>query len=275
MNAPNVLLDCRHGRMLCLASDQVITRALELYGEFAESENKVMTQILKPGQVAIDIGANIGTVTLPLARHVGERGRVLAFEPQRIVFQYLCANVALNGLTNVETIWAALGAAVGATRIQSPAPGESVNFGAARTGEEGARVPMLRLDDLQLARCDLIKVDVEGMEYEVLSGAAQTVARLRPAVYFEAKSGEGTRKCLNWFFERDYRLFWHFAPFYEAKNWRQHADNVFPARGDINALALPGESTLTALLPAVSGADADWRADYDAWTAANENLKKA
>src|SRR5262245_44762739 len=110
---------CRHGLMLYLASDTTIGQALELYGEFADSENTLMAETVKPGDVVLDVGANIGTVTLPLARRVGPSGLVISFEPQRIIFQHLCANIALNGLTHVDARRAAVRAAAGSIRVPS------------------------------------------------------------------------------------------------------------------------------------------------------------
>lgn len=253
--------------MLYLAADMTIGRSLELYGEFAESENRIMTRVVRAGDAVVDVGANIGTVTLPLARRVGPNGRVHAFEPQRIVFQHLCANLALNGLANVEAHWAALGAAAEMARIPALDPAATANFGGVRLATEGAGepVPMTTLDDLALTACALIKLDVEGMEIEVLKGAERTVARHRPAIYFEAKSGDNTRQCIAWLQACHYRLSWHFARFFEPKNFRQRPDDVFAGRGDIYALAVPEESPLQARLPPIRSPDADWQSEYRAW----------
>lgn len=258
---------CRHGLMLFLSADEIIGRALELYGEFAESENRIMASLVQPGDVVVDVGANVGTVTLALARRVGPQGRVHAFEPQRLVFQILCANTALNGLTNVEARWAAIGASAGAACVPALDPTMKTNFGAIRLATEatGEKVDLMALDDLALPRCALIKIDVEGMESEVLRGAEATIARHRPVFYFEAKSGENTRSCLAWLMERGYRLYWHFAPFFERNNFRKVERNIFGETGDINALAIPAASQIKVRLPPIAGPDADWHADYMTW----------
>src|SRR5882672_8881146 len=97
----NVLTESRHGLMLYNRYDIYIGRSLELYGEWSHGEIALFEQVLQSGMVAIDAGANIGTHTLALARAVGPTGAVYAFEPQRIVFQTMVVNVALNSLTNV------------------------------------------------------------------------------------------------------------------------------------------------------------------------------
>jgi FkbM family methyltransferase len=232
------LRECRHGLMFYLAADTTIGQALDVYGEFADSENELMTEIVKPGDVVLDVGANIGTVTLPLARRLGPSGLVIAFEPQRIIFQHLCANIALNGLTHVDARRAAVGAAAGSISVPSVSAATSTNFGAVTLlgNTEGEPVPLIAIDDLNLERCALIKIDVEGMEGDVLRGAERTIARARPAVYFEAKRTAATSACLAWLAERDYRLFWHFAAFFRKSNFRGVARDIFANRGDINAL---------------------------------------
>src|SRR3954465_1933985 len=93
-----VLTQTRHGQMLVNRHDVYIGRSLELYGEWSEGEIDLFRQVLRPGMVVADAGANIGTHTVARAQMVAPNGVVYAFEPQRIVFQTLAANVALNSL---------------------------------------------------------------------------------------------------------------------------------------------------------------------------------
>src|SRR4051812_16828084 len=92
---------CKHGRFLYNVNDTFVGRSLDLYGEWCEEEIEVLSQIIKPGSVVLDIGANIGTHTICFAKQALPGGVVYAFEPQRLVFQNLCANIALNQLVNV------------------------------------------------------------------------------------------------------------------------------------------------------------------------------
>ena len=108
---------CRYGPMLYLANDLYVGRSLDRYGEWSEAEMELLRQVVRPGNVVLDIGANVGTHTIFLAQTVGPEGAVLAFEPQRMVFQILCANVALNGLPNVYTHHAAVGRRPGNIRV--------------------------------------------------------------------------------------------------------------------------------------------------------------
>ena len=96
----NHLIEGRHGYVLYNVNDRYIGRSVENYGEWSPAETALFARFCRPGDYVVDVGANIGTHTLAFARLVGERGRVFAFEPQRMVAQVLAANAALNSLTN-------------------------------------------------------------------------------------------------------------------------------------------------------------------------------
>jgi hypothetical protein len=125
----NRVKTCRYGQMVFNANEFYIGRSLDLYGEFSEGEVELFRQVLQAGDVVIDVGANGGAHTLFFARHVGLRGGVLAFEPQRLPFQTLCANMALNHVTNVWCFPPAVGAAHGAIAAPALDPLARNNFG--------------------------------------------------------------------------------------------------------------------------------------------------
>lgn len=248
----------RHGVMTYLATDEHVGRSLDTYGEWAQAEVELLSLFLKPGDVVVDVGANVGTHTVALAKAVGASGAVLAFEPQRFVHQVLCANVALNALTWVRTYHAALGRTPGGVvvpDIDYAAPG---NFGGLALGDwrEGETVPRLTLDGFGLARCALLKVDVEGMEADVLAGAAELLSRARPVVYFENNGPAGAPAACAQLLDRGYSLFWHFSPFFRADNFAGATQNVFGDVVDANTLAVPPAlaASLRALQP-LSGAE--------------------
>ncbi len=168
---------CRHGLMLYNLNDIYLGTMLDRYGEFSEGEADFFAQALRPGMTAVEVGANIGAHTVHIARCVGPQGRVLAFEPQRGVFQLLCANLALNGLEQVEPHWAAVGRAAGSITVPRLDSRKPMNFGGLALGaaERGELVRLVTLDSFDLPACHLLKIDVEGMEAEVVAGAGATI----------------------------------------------------------------------------------------------------
>jgi hypothetical protein len=126
-------------------------------------------------------------------------------------------------------------------------------------------VPLRTLDSLGLDTLALLKVDAEGMDWAVLDGARETIARCRPAIYVEAGRDTAARatgisglQALGW------TWFWHFARFVEPATLPEGVPDPFPGIGDANLLALPPGHGVRHNLAPVSAPDADWRADIAA-----------
>ncbi|HKS18705.1 MAG TPA: FkbM family methyltransferase [Bradyrhizobium sp.] len=128
-----------------------------------------------PGGVFVDVGANVGTYALALARHVGTSGKVIAIEPHPVTQARLAFNNAASGFTQVKLVAAAAGASDGELMIET----DGDNLGASHivTGEVSAkaiRVPSLRLQrilgEAGVSHVDALKIDVEGYEDRVLTG---------------------------------------------------------------------------------------------------------
>lgn len=241
----NVRKVCRHGEMVFNRHDRFIGRSLELYGEFSEREIELFRAFLRPGALVIEAGANIGAHTLALSKLVGEEGVVIAFEPQRLVFHLLCANLALNSIVNVFAYQKAVGSAAGTVLVPQPDPTSEFNFGGLPLGawEQGEPVPVVRLDDMQLPRLDLLKADVEGMEGQVLEGATETIARHRPILYVEDDRQEKSEALCAAIREMGYRLHGHTPPLFNSDNFAGHPENVFGAIASGNVLCVPVESS--------------------------------
>lgn len=151
---------------------------------------------LKPnaGEFVLDIGAHIGSYALRYSRLVGDEGTVMAFEPEPDNRRILRWNVRLNGVQNVVIRPEALGDFHGGSRLRLSTYGGVHSF--VRTSQEihhigEALVPMIRLDELDLGRVDMIKIDVEGYEMEVLKGGEKMIREFKPKMQIEVHQPHG------------------------------------------------------------------------------------
>jgi FkbM family methyltransferase len=243
----NRLATTRYGRFLYNPSDIYIGKSLEQYGEAHEFELILLRQLCGAGDCVFDIGANIGDHTIPLAQHVGEGGRIVAFEPQRIIFQMLCANVALNSLPNVDCTHAAVGASAGSVLIPEIDYSVEDNYGGVEVSRftEGRPVPQVTLDDcLDVPPVRLVKIDVEGMEVDALRGATRFIAKFRPTLYVENDRLERSSELISLLHQLAYRPYWHLAPLFNPDNFRGKAENVFGNVVATNLLCIPRETPL-------------------------------
>ncbi len=169
----------RYGFALTL--DPVAGKGLEQFlyvnGMYEAGTLELLRAILRPGDVFVDVGANIGLMTLTAAARVGDRGRVLACEPDPGTCELLRANVELNRFANVSVCETALGSASGRAMLYArPAlgRGSSTLDGTHHAGGPVKEVTVMKLDEL-VRRSDfgsirMVKIDVEGWEYQVLLG---------------------------------------------------------------------------------------------------------
>ncbi len=235
----------RAGYVVYNAHDVYIGQAFERYGEYSEIEARLLRRLCPAGGIAVDLGANIGAHTLALSSAVGPDGFVYAYEPQRVVFQTLCANLALNNITNVDARQAAAGASSGTVLIPDLDYRRRGNFGGVDVSRFTSGRPVRRValdDDLDVPGLNLLKVDVEGMEREALQGARRLIARCRPYLYVENDRLDRSEALLRCLLEWDYRLYWHQPPLFNPGNFLGATENVYPGIVSVNVLAVPRES---------------------------------
>lgn len=234
---------CRYGAVLYNTLDTYVGRSFDLYGEYGEDEMGLIGNFVPEGGVVFDVGANIGAHTQFFARRVGPGGLVAAFEPQRQVFQTLCANIAMNAFPNVMTFHAGVGAQAGSITVPVPDYAQQGNFGGvALGGENGEPVQVLPLDQIGVPKVNLVKIDVEGMEIEVLRGGQGMIMHHRPVLYVENDRREKSPALLAYLFELGYRVYWHVSPLFNPDNFFANGENVFGTIASINVLCIPKEA---------------------------------
>lgn len=191
---------------------EVIDAQLFYTGVFEPRTQATIERVVGRGQVAVDVGANVGFFTLGLALRVGPEGRVYAFEPTARAFARLERNLSLNSFTNVEAQRLGLSDQPGALRagIQS-----SYRIDGADLVVE-QEIQFETLDAwagrVKLDRLDFLKIDTDGMEARVLGGAQEVLRRFRPVVSLEfvpqaiEAAGGSAEQLLQRFEDLGYRL---------------------------------------------------------------------
>ena len=234
-----------------------IQLSIYLFGAFERTTARALARLLPPAGVAVDVGANIGAHTLPMARRVGHSGRVIALEPTRWAVEGLRRNISLNpGLARVITVHSAALVAPGESvsdeyysswPVSSAERRHAVHRGVPHSAEGSIA---LTLDELvareALTRLDVVKIDVDGRELRVLRGASTTLSALRPSVVLELapyaleEHGDSLEDLVDVFNEARYRFVDErsFTPLPADAN---ALARMIPDGGSINAVAIPIE----------------------------------
>jgi FkbM family methyltransferase len=206
-----------HGTMIVNRFDQVVAEPNVAFGVglqllengcYDPGEVSLLLEVLDlrrrcygNGVVAIDCGANIGVHTIEWPKHMTGWGEVVAIEAQERIYYALAGNIAINNCFNARAINAAVSAQTGTMKVPVPNYFAHGSFGSLElkyreqtefigqpinySDSKMVGIPMLSIDSLKLARADLIKIDVEGMEMEALAGGANTIETLRPMLLIE------------------------------------------------------------------------------------------
>jgi FkbM family methyltransferase len=219
-----VLASTNHGTMILNRFDYKMTGPNAGYGvgfnllnnsEFDMNETRVVAALLDArrrhfgdGVRVLDLGANIGVFTVEWARHMAGWGTVLTVEAQERVFYALAGNIAINNCFNARPIWAAVTSQPGTMRVPVLDHFAPTSFGSLelrqrpQTEEIGqpveyredrlTTITAVSVDGFGLPRLDLMKVDVEGMELEVLEGARRTIGQFHPILVVENLKADKT-----------------------------------------------------------------------------------
>ena len=210
-----VMASTNHGTMIVNRHDYKpveggavgVGHQLLSFSSFDQNEVDTVLQLLNSrrqhfgdGVMAIDCGANIGVHTVEWARFMHGWGEVLAFEAQERIYYALAGNISINNCFNVRAFWAAVGHQNGSIQVPKPdylipasygslelIPSEHNEFIGQNIDYQHNTTPtqMIAIDDLGMRRLDFIKIDVEGMELAVLSGAKRSIAEHKPMMLIE------------------------------------------------------------------------------------------
>ncbi len=173
--------------------DLITPYVLREQQDYFEDELPFVRRVLQPGQNVIDVGANYGVYTLPMAQKVGATGHVWAFEPASGTAQLLARSIAANDFGHVTLEQKALSSAPGSAQLALHVHSElrSIVHGAPPPGGS-EKVSLATLDEcmdrFHWQDIDLIKIDAEGEEANILKGGRRFFANLTPLVQYELRT---------------------------------------------------------------------------------------
>ncbi len=248
------VVSTRYGRMRIIDVDNVISRSLALYGEWALEELSLLAQIITPGMCVLDVGAFIGTHTLAFSEFTEQRGKVYSFEPRKEIYAILLENLNINERQNVIAFNMGLAEKEQILNLQSLDLNQAINFGSLALDANGVslgannyQVRISTIDDLGIDKIDVIKLDVEGMERRVLDGAVETILRDRPIIFCECSSLDAGSDVLGFCQGKQYDTYGFLASAYNPHNLNAIKENIFGAAKELALVLIPREKNAEAL----------------------------
>jgi len=197
-NDPNQVSAMKYGFSLRLNLKNKEHLRMWLYGEHDERyEIRIVEKIIKKGDICLDIGANIGFYTCYFAALVGDKGKIVAFEPAAQTFKRLSENVKMNGFSNVKLINKGMGlgemeAFLNYNESSFCEGTASIKFTDGRSIQERVKLSSLDrlLADGELSKPDFVKIDVEGFQREVFLGGKDFFQDNGPIIMVELKEND-------------------------------------------------------------------------------------
>jgi len=195
-----LVLDSVYGKFIvaraCLFQAEALVKTGHTHIESELNNIFAIVDTLPADAVVVDGGANIGFFTVPVAHRTQGRGtRIVAFEPQRQLFQALGGSLALNGYNHVYLHNCGLGSEPGIAELPAVDYSEVQDFGTVSLSNETTVaedgwmndrvVDITSIDAMSLPRLDFFKLDVEGYEVPALTGAIKTIKQHRPWIWVE------------------------------------------------------------------------------------------
>lgn len=228
-----------NGNMYIYCDDPTIGRSLKHYGEYCQPEVDLIIQYTHKNSFVMDIGANIGTHAIPVSKHVK---RVVAFEPNEYNFDLLTKNCAETGCKNISCNNIALGS-------DTYRGGTSFDYGKTKMSG-GTDVIVTSLDNIKgFPSVDFIKIDVEGMEPDVLEGASGTIAYYKPHLLIEMQEEHNYQTVFDFLTKHQYNVYWYPVATYNPHNHKGNAENIFGGgHGVLNWFATQQTAQLDSVL---------------------------
>lgn len=229
----------KHGKFQFFSKDYFIGKSFKEYGEYSEIELQLLLNFIKSGDTVLDIGSNIGGFTIPFSKKVGSTGQVFAFEPQPEIFKILRKNIVLNEAKNIKSFPVGLSNKKETIKLKKIKYDQIGNFGGVTLKDEKQNlkcvsslnefynVKIKKLDNFdEIKKCNLIKIDVEGMEINTLEGAKEIIKKNRPILFLENDLNK-PKKLNHYVINKGYEIFWVLTSLYNKDNFFSNKSNFF------------------------------------------------
>lgn len=245
LGSNRMLIKGRDGYFVANLKDKYVGGALITYGEFSHLEMDTFAECINEDTYVLEIGANIGAHTVGLAKMCKY---IDAVEPQPQIFQNLATNVFINNLPNVGLHNIGIGNR-GIMYVPKTDYNVEGNFGGISLvynfeKEVTASVDIIPMDqfcDRRYGKNVFAKIDVEGMELEVLKSGVNFIDYHRPIMYIENDRAEKSKELIEFLRTLDYELYWDTPKLYNPKNFFGKKEDKYPGIVSINMLCVPKE----------------------------------
>ena len=238
----------KHGIFSYYTNDEYIGKSLSEYGEWSETEVILLKKLVRNNENIIEIGSNIGTHTIPLAKHVFNGGMVYAIEPQSQNYKLLSNNIKDNKLQNVKILKLAISSKQGEAYMNIFNENLKNNYGDSKIFENNFQnsesVVVKTLDQLfyvdnkKKKPIKLIKCDAQGQELNIILGSKKIINAYKPFLYLENDDINTSKSLIENIKNMGYIMFWHLPPLYNQNNFLKNSKNIFPKIISCNMLCI-------------------------------------
>jgi len=228
----------RYGDMKIIETDEIASKSLKHYGEWAQNEIDIFKEFIKPGHVVLDVGAYIGTHTLAFSHFVGPEGKVISFEAYPKFFAVLAENA--KHLKNVDYRNCGISNNSKMLVVNDIDMSKTGNFGGTnltKNQNDGkVQIHFTTLNSVYYSDIafkdryfdvSFIKLDIEGMELQALSGGTDILLNCRPVVFCEVNSLQAGVDLISYMKKFNFEPFGCLTWAYNKNNFNKNLNNFF------------------------------------------------
>jgi hypothetical protein len=239
--------ESRYGILQYSPCQRMLAQSLDWYGEWLQPQLDLLAAFLRPGAVVVEAASGIGAHALALARIIGPTGHLLSYEADRILLRMLAQNLQMNQVRSLVTIMPRrLAGLIPSVQFEI----DIKTFADASSRDETAPANLDTIDDLGLARLDLLKINDPHAVSRILEGGVETLWRLRPVLFLAATDGEALDQSARRVRDFGYRCWRSETPVFNPRNFNRREADVLDRRVELALVAIPEERDAGALLDA-------------------------